>query len=94
MLVNCIQKSLRKIFSWLALQEQVGETQNPYQTRADVERKGKTTLAKRIAAVTSLTHLEVGKFAEEHNCLGSYDEQLDCFEIEEEKVGFLAVFFQ
>jgi adenylate kinase len=47
---------------------------------------GKTTLAKRIAAVTSLTHLEVGKFAEEHNCLGSYDEQLDCFEIEEEKL--------
>ncbi|GJQ12800.1 hypothetical protein GpartN1_g4591.t1 [Galdieria partita] len=47
---------------------------------------GKTSLAKRLTAVTPLTHIEVGKFAEEHNCLGSYDEQLECFEIEEEKL--------
>ncbi|EME28544.1 Adenylate kinase isoenzyme 6 [Galdieria sulphuraria] len=47
---------------------------------------GKTSLAKRLTEVTSLEHVEVGKFAEEHSCLGSYDEQLECFEIEEEKL--------
>lgn len=54
--------------------------------------KGKTTLAKRLAAVTPLRHLEVGRFAEEHNCLGSYDDQLECFEIEEDKVGIRLVY--
>eukprot|EP00871_Galdieria_phlegrea_P000952 jgi/Galph1/1858/GphlegSOOS_G544.1 len=47
---------------------------------------GKTTLANKLSDATGLETIEVGKFAEEHNCFGDYDTEFECYEINEDQL--------
>lgn len=48
---------------------------------------GKTTLATRLAEkVQELTYVDFGKEAKERDCREEYDEELECWVIDEEKV--------
>eukprot|EP00700_Malawimonas_jakobiformis_P001595 EC721870.1.p1 GENE.EC721870.1~~EC721870.1.p1 ORF type:complete len:170 (+),score=36.32 EC721870.1:47-556(+) len=47
---------------------------------------GKTTLAERVAAATGLRHINVTELAKEKDYVEEYDEELDTFIIDEDKV--------
>lgn len=46
---------------------------------------GKSTLCRKLEDV-GLKWVNIGQFAKENNCLGNWDEDYDCFELDEDKV--------
>jgi len=47
---------------------------------------GKTTLAAELASRTQLQHINVGDLAKQHNFFEGYDDELECPNLDEEKV--------
>ncbi|XP_063681407.1 adenylate kinase isoenzyme 6-like [Bolinopsis microptera] len=47
---------------------------------------GKTKLATRLAELTNMKHINIGKVAEENECYDGYDENLACKVLDEDKI--------
>lgn len=47
---------------------------------------GKTTLAKEVAQATGLNHIGIGELAKENNFYLNYDQELESYELDEDKV--------
>lgn len=54
---------------------------------------GKTVHCEQLAQDTGLRHLSINKIAKERNCFETYDQELETWVVDEDKVEFLSYTF-